>query len=152
LAALSLSLSQIQPNQAQPGCAAKVNAMIISDSKTIRDIQAEFHRTFPGLKIEFYKQAHESGQGSPVKERIDADLKLKFVREVHNKEDFEIDPSMTVASFEQLMADRFGLNVQVFRKSGNLWMQTTSTDHWALREQNRKGSSSESHYNEKHNV
>ncbi|MBK6949217.1 MAG: hypothetical protein IPH16_15200 [Haliscomenobacter sp.] len=58
---------------------------------------------------------------------------------------------MTVREFEQAFYDTYGLNVQVFRRSGNIWIQTTATDSWTLAEQNRKGSSSERFFNEKHN-
>ena len=46
---------------------------------------------------------------------------------------------MKVGTFEQIMFDMFGLNVQVFRKSYNEWLQTWSTDMWSLEEQNRRG-------------
>ena len=33
----------------------------------------------------------------------------------------------------------YDLNVQVFRRSGNIWLQTTATDHLSLSAQNEKG-------------
>ena len=105
---------------------------------------------FPGLKLEFYAKAHGSGEGSPVQERLPGESQLSEVRTVNKEADLEIDPEMSVSQFEQLFAERYGLNVQVFRKSGNLWMQTTSTDHWSLALQNRKGGASAIHYKEKH--
>ncbi len=125
--------------------------MIISDNVTLQDIAFEFHRIFPGLKLEFYAQAHEEGEGSPVKERLDPGSSLKQAGKVTTEADLEFDPEMSVSELEQMLAERYGLNAQVFRKSGNLWMQTTSTDHWSLAQQNRKGGSSEIHYKEKHN-
>jgi hypothetical protein len=124
--------------------------MTISDQKTILAIQQEFHSKFPGLKIEFYSSKHIEGEGSPVKEQVSSGSLLKDVRKVHVEGDFTIDPESSVGDFEQSFYKRFGLNVQVFRKSGNLWMQTTSTDSWTLAEQNRKGGSSERHYKEKY--
>lgn len=122
--------------------------MIIAESKTIQEIQYEFHARFPGLKIEFYSSHHEAGKGSPIKEQLDPQRSLKSLRTKVSEADFLIKPEMTVAEFEQAFHDDFGLNVQVFRKSGNLWMQTTSTDGWTLASQNRKGGSSEQHYKE----
>jgi len=124
--------------------------MKISDDKTLQDISRAFHLMFPGLKIEFYASAHAEGEGSPSQERLSGALSLKEARTVHNSDDLKIDPDMTVSQLERLFAERYGLNAQVFRKSGNLWMQTTSTDHWTLAQQNRKGGSSEIHYKEKH--
>lgn len=124
--------------------------MRISDQKTLQDISREFHQMFPGLKLEFYASAHASGEGSPVQERLPGKSFLSKVRTINKEADLEIDPEMSVSKFEQLFAEQYGLNVQVFRKSGNLWMQTTSTDHWSLAQQNRKGGASEIHYKEKH--
>jgi hypothetical protein len=50
---------------------------------------------------------------------------------------------MTVAELERLFVENFGLNAQVFRRSGTLWLQTSATDNWTLAEQNRKGGHSE---------
>ncbi len=124
--------------------------MVISDDKTFRDIQREFNSKFPYLKLEFYSSRHGEGEGSPLQERIDPEQVLKNVRQIHNEGNIEVTGDVKVSDFEQAFHEKFGLNVQVFRKSGNLWMQTTSTDHWTLSEQNRKGGSSELHYKEKY--
>ncbi|MCB9037060.1 MAG: hypothetical protein H6557_10615 [Lewinellaceae bacterium] len=124
--------------------------MVISDDKTFRDIQKEFNSKFPYLKLEFYSSRHSEGEGSPVQERIDPEQLLKTARKIHNEGNLQVRSNLKVSTLEQMFHDKFGLNVQVFRKSGNLWMQTTSTDHWTLAEQNRKGGSSELHYKEKY--
>ena len=100
--------------------------------------------------MEFYYSHHEEGEGSPVKEQINQNELLKSARKVHTEGDFVIDEGMSVGRFEQSLYEQFGLNVQVFRKSGSLWLQTTSTDNWSLAEQNRKGTSSERHYKDKY--
>ena len=51
----------------------------------------------------------------------------------------DIEPTMTVASFEQTLLNQFGIAAQVFRKSGNLWLETTMTDQWSLAQQNEHG-------------
>ena len=40
---------------------------------------------------------------------------------------------------EKIFKDQFSLAVQVFRRSGNLWLETTMTDNWTLRQQNEHG-------------
>lgn len=126
--------------------------MIITDDKKLWDVQREFHEMFSHLRIEFYEGKHDTGEGSPVKDKLDGGLRLGNVRKLHTEGDFEVTGNTTVADFEQQFFDKYGLNVQVFRKSGNLWMQTTSTDHWTLNEQNRKGGSSEQHFKEKYKI
>lgn len=124
--------------------------MIITDKKNIREIQKEFNDKFPYLKIEFYTGKHKRGEGSPVVERLNPDQSIGAIRKVHTDGDLSIDGDLKVSHFEKMFLEKYGLNVQVFRKSGNLWMQTTTTDDWTLNEQNRKGGSSELHYKEKY--
>lgn len=124
--------------------------MIINDKKKIKDVQTEFQKKFPYLKIQFYSKPHDTNQGSTVREQLPDEMTIGEVRTVHNEGDFAINEQMTVADFERDFAKKFGLNAQVFRKSGDIWMQTTSTDNWTLAEQNRKGESSEKAFIEKY--
>ncbi len=125
--------------------------MWIKDDVILRDIQRTFHQMFPGLKIEFFSGHHEVGEGSPMKTRLDTARAIGEVRTKHTEGDLQIEGTMTVRTLETRFMDGYGLNVQVFRRSGSLWMQTTATDSWTLDEQNRKGGSSERLFNEKYN-
>ena len=52
--------------------------------------------------------------------------------------------TLLVASYALYYAtfgEVYGLGVQVFRKSGNVWLETTVTDSWTLKEQNDQGES-----------
>ncbi len=124
--------------------------MRIQDNMLLRDIQIGFRELFPNLKIEFYTGEHEEGGASPKREQLNATQSLAVVRTVHTEGDLELDPEMSVAALEGVFLERYGLNAQVFRRSGNLWMQTTATDSWSLAEQNRKGGSSRRHFAEKY--
>lgn len=124
--------------------------MTITDRKKLVEIQQAFAQKFPYLKIRFYTQPHESGKGSSVGEQLNENQTIGEVRQIHNEGDFAIKENMSVAEFELGFYEKFGLNVQVFRKSGSLWMQTTSTDSWTLAEQNRKGGSSEKAFIDKY--
>ncbi len=116
--------------------------MWIKDDMTISELQQAFSEKFPFLRIEFYSEPHEVGQGSPETKKIPADKKVGEVRLVHTEGDFRIDPKMKVADVETLFAEKYGLYVQVFRRSGQLWLQTTATDNWTLEEQNERGRAS----------
>lgn len=113
--------------------------MIITDEKKLVDIQREFNQKFPYLKLEFYGKPHEAGIGSSNKVILPALSKIGEVRNVHNSGDLSINGHLKVKSLEQLFHQQYGLNVQVFRRSGEIWLQTTSTDEWTLTEQNDKG-------------
>ncbi len=117
--------------------------MIISDHKKLKDIQKEFNEKFPFLKIEFYAHKHKWKEGSPVQETLDKEQTIGTVRTKHTEGDMSISGSQEVGTFEQNFYTQYGLSVQVFRKSGSLWLQTSTTDHWTLDKQNEKGALSE---------
>ncbi len=117
--------------------------MLIDNGKKIKDLQLEFHRAFPHLKLEFYEGSHRPGEASPARQQLDNEQLIDEVRSVHSKGDLRIREEMSVSELERLFLEKFGLNAQVFRRSGTLWLQTSATDHWTLAEQNRKGGHSE---------
>lgn len=123
--------------------------MKLKKQDTLAKIQSDFQTQFANLKIEFYKAAHQVGEGSSDREHLDSNLTLEDCGFEVESSLIELDPEMSVGAFEKEFSEKFNLFVQVFRKSGNLWMQTTSTDQWSLKEQNRKGGASEVHYQEK---
>lgn len=124
--------------------------MQITDKKKLKDIQQEFNEKFPYLKLEFYKGKHESGSPSPVGKQLDPEKTIGQVRTVHVEGDLGIDGHLKVSTLEDRFWEQYGLNVQVFRLSGNLWLQTSTTDQWTLAEQNRKGEHSAEAYKEMH--
>ena len=109
--------------------------IFISDSKTLGEIKKEFNERFPHLKLEFYGLSHKEGEGSPEKYHFDDSITVSKARSKHVDGHLSIIGSQNTKTLEQQFKDFYGLNVQVFRKSGKLWMQTTSTDHWTLEEQ-----------------
>ncbi len=111
----------------------------INDNTLIKHIKEEFNLLFPFLKIEFFNKSHQLGEGTP-KLQLTADTKtLGECRNMHNNGVLEIDPMMAVADLERSFKDEYGLNIQVFRKSGKVWLETTVTDKWSLKEQNSQG-------------
>lgn len=113
--------------------------ILINDSRTIKDIQEEFKANFPYLKIEFFSEPHKIGAPS-AKKSIKAPTKtIGECRTVHKKGSLTITPKMTVAELEQNFNKLFGLSVQVFRRSGKVWLETTRTDDWTLEVQNTQG-------------
>ena len=52
----------------------------------------------------------------------------------------EVAETMTVKELEKTLRDKFGLTVQVARKSGSIWLETTISDNWTLKQQNDHGS------------
>jgi hypothetical protein len=111
--------------------------LIIKPSSSIASIQQNFQAQFPYLKIEFYKVKHETGEASAKENTLSGALILEDVFPKLKEGIITLTPSLKVLELEQLFAKNFGISVQVFHKSGNVWLQTTRTDHWTLLEQNK---------------
>ena len=111
----------------------------INDHRKIFAIQEEFNTVFPYLKLEFFSKPHQS-QGATEKEFIKHPSKtLGECRTIHEDGNITITPHMTVDNLEQNFRDIYGLGAQVFRKSGNVWLETIETDGLTLEEQNEIG-------------
>lgn len=111
----------------------------IEDSISIEDIKKKFHQVYPYLKLEFFKSSHAEGRASEKNDLVKENTLLKEIRTKHNEGDFVFTPDNTVNDVEQGFETLFGVHAQVFRKSKNLWLETTATDGWSLREQNNTG-------------
>lgn len=111
----------------------------ISDTVTIKSIQADFNAKYPFLKLEFFSRPHTTGKGSEKKYMKTEDAILRDFRRVHSSGDLSISDKMTVTELETLFKEHYGLYVQVFRRSGKLWLETTATDNWTLENQNEQG-------------
>lgn len=111
----------------------------ISGSKKISAIQKEFNDEFPFLKIEFFNHAHKTHRGSPKKDIINSGLTLKQSGKKASNGEIVLKENMKVSELEELFQSLFGLSVQIFRKSGRSWIETTVTDDWTLARQNEEG-------------
>ena len=109
----------------------------INDKKKISSIQKEFSQAFPYLKIEFFSKPHSVGSPSSKKTMKPSTKTIGECRTVHSSGTITISPKTTAAELEQNFLDIFGLSVQVFRKSGNAWLETTVTDSWSLEKMER---------------
>lgn len=112
--------------------------MKINEKSTLSAIQQEFIKQFPNVKIEFYKQTHAEGEGSPKSPIINGDLSIAEIQKEKNTGTIEIQGDMKVSEVEAAFASTFNVGAQVFRRSGNVWLQTTTTDELTLNEQNKK--------------
>lgn len=113
----------------------------INDRRKIFAVQEEFTTAFPYLKLEFFAKPHSPGGGSAKKFITQQSKTLGDCRTIHNKGNITITGNMTVGDLEQRFADVYGLGVQVFRRSGKVWLETTVTDNWTLDRQNQQGES-----------
>ena len=63
------------------------------------------------------------------------------MNEIFSKTELNLvmNEQMAVNELEEQFVSKFGLSAQVFRKSGNVWLETSATDSWSLRQQNDEG-------------
>jgi hypothetical protein len=100
-------------------------------------VKNQFHLEFPYLKLEFFSKRHKTFEATKQSLIIKDNIPLK---ELTAKEgNLEVHKDMTVEELEKSFLVKFGLNVQVFRKSGKSWLETTITDKWTLEKQNTQG-------------
>lgn len=111
----------------------------IDDKRKLVDIQKDFNALFPFLKLEFFKAPHKIGQGSAKNLLQDANKLVRDCRSSFPEGHLEIIDTMTVNQLEDLIFSSYGLAAQVFRKSGNVWLETSATDNWTLLQQNNEG-------------
>jgi hypothetical protein len=100
--------------------------MCIDKGKPIKEIQKEFNELYPFLKIELVEK------GNPT--RIVLDNKMPG-----NGNHINVDAKKTVAELEGDFLNYFNLPIQVFRRAGNLWIETSLTHDWSLEQQNKEG-------------
>lgn len=113
-------------------------SILVTNDKVLADIQREFSEKFSLLKLAFYSAEHQAGEGSSNQVLIDSSKTIGELRDGDATTEFSIHGNLKTSSLEESWFDTFGFAVQVFRKSGDLWLQTTTTDDWTLSEQQKE--------------
>jgi len=106
---------------------------------TIKDVQREFNAFYPYLKIEFFENSYPEDNPGQKSRRISGNKVVAEISKFNASGRIDMDGKRTVSQLENEFREAFGLPVQVFRKSGNLWIETTLTDNWTLDKQNSEG-------------
>lgn len=116
--------------------------LLLTNSKTIADAQEAFSQLFPHLKIEFFTRPHEDKAASWSKYMIFDHQKTLEEIGMLKEGVITLSNETITGEFEQFLSVRYGLFVQVFRKSMGTWLETTTTDKWTVGEQESKGKES----------
>jgi hypothetical protein len=117
----------------------------ISEEAIISNIQNDFREAYPFLTLEFYRQPHEEGEHCNEMEKLSPDTPIDDIRMMHTFGWIDISKQRSAAEVEYDFRHQLGLSVQVMRKSGAMWVQTTKTDHWTLQQLNEEGKLAEKH-------
>lgn len=118
--------------------------LTIAPSKTIGQIQDQFATFFPNLKPVFFTKPHKAYKGSHAKFIVsDRDTLLSSLSpDVPESAELLLELEMPVWQLERLFENEYGLHVQLFRRSGNTWLETSVTDDLTLEQQEKKAQDS----------
>jgi hypothetical protein len=114
-------------------------SVVVLPQTKLSEIQDIFKEKFPFLKIEFFKNENKKSVGPLRDQLVNPE---KTVGEISvNKVGVTIlfEVGTQVSHLEKDFKEKLGLFVQVFRRSGNVWLQTTRTVEWTLGDQNEHG-------------
>lgn len=103
----------------------------------ISEVWLQFNNAYPFLSIDFYKYVQPL-QGIATRQKINSATSLANAGMLREGE-VDISESTTVRQLEQDFINKFGLAVHVSRKSGNIWLETSISDNWTLKQQNEHG-------------
>ncbi|MEP6684301.1 MAG: hypothetical protein ABJA35_13625 [Parafilimonas sp.] len=116
--------------------------LFIGKDSLAEDVKKVFTACYPFLKIEFYKRPLNNSQYK--KEVIPLHLPLIQAKELC-KTEINIEKDKTVAELEHDFS-LIGLKAEVFRKSGNVWVETSLTNNWTLQQQNTEAEELSRHF------
>ncbi len=118
----------------------------ISKGSSLKNIQKQFSEFYPFLKIEFFKKI-------PVDQPLyKAELfsAADIVRYIDGAKDgfvnIDVSRKKTITDVEKDFEKMLGISAHVFRKSGNVWVETTLTNDWSLEDQNEEAKQISSHF------
>lgn len=114
--------------------------IIIDDSFTLADIQKEFKKHFHSLKLEFFEFKPENEELINSESIIeDRNKTLGEIRHTHIPGNISINGHQKVSTLEQNFKQSFGINIMVYRRSGDTWLQIEDEHNFTLSEENKKG-------------
>jgi hypothetical protein len=111
--------------------------IIIKKDSLVRDVQDQFTGYFPFLKIEFLKGSFE-GRAFFKKEYATPDDFFKRIPSLKSEGEITLDFKQAISELEKHFKEYYGVSIHIFRKAGNVWIETTLTNDWTLERQNKE--------------
>ncbi|WP_207492406.1 hypothetical protein [Aridibaculum aurantiacum] len=110
----------------------------INNDTVVKNLQAQFNNLYPYLKIEFLA-APKRQNGYSRAEKVPASATFRALYTLDKEVAIDVNRNRTVAEVEHDFKENTGLSIQLYRKSGNVWIETSLTDDWTLGRQNDAG-------------
>ena len=111
--------------------------ILINNNSLWIDVQSAFCGHYRFLKIEFTE--NQNGMKVSRSQRINNQLCVKHLTNVNNPCTINISNDRMVSEVTLDFKNKLGLNVELFRKSGNVWNVISITSNWTLENQNAAG-------------
>jgi hypothetical protein len=107
------------------------------DRQFLREVEKEFNTMYPFLRIQLATSGSEK-QGIAGYQGADNEALRSMARSLLLN-DLQVNDTMKVRDLETGLKDTLATIVQIFRKSGNFWIETKMTRDWTLKQQNDYG-------------
>ena len=114
-------------------------SITLNPTTHVEEIKSAFSAIFPYLKWEFFTAPHKAKEGNTKKDMVAGNPKVCDLTDLKGNIQIDFSEQTTVQELEKKIEDQLGLHIQVFRRSGNIWLETTVTDEWTLSFQNEQG-------------
>jgi hypothetical protein len=118
--------------------------IIIEKGSKVKCVQVQFNGHYPFLKLMFFKD-RSTGRALLIS-ACGSEESLEKLPGFIGPATISIDGQRTVAQLEKDFKEQVGLFAQVFRRTGNLWIETTLTNTWTLERQNKEGEQISTHF------
>jgi hypothetical protein len=118
--------------------------LFIEKGTLVEEVKKIFTTCYPFLKLELYKKPLTNFLYK--KEVISSNLPLIQTKKP-GKTIINIEENKTVADLESDFS-MIGLKAEIFRKSGNVWVETSLTSNWTLQQQNAEAKEISMHFND----
>jgi hypothetical protein len=116
--------------------------LFLENESTVEELKKMFTNYYPYLRLDLYKKPANKKDISTHKEG----WRLNKFTNLSGKTVIDINSDVTVAELENQFA-AVGLLSEIFRKSGNVWVETSLTNNWSLQQQNAEGEEISRHFN-----
>lgn len=114
----------------------QVMRLIIHPEDSIKKVQKEIQKEYPNIKIEFFSKEHKKGKITNVKfQYFNKDITMESIG-LHKKMELDLNDDTVIWDIEKKFEHLGNLHVQVFRRGGEVWLETTKSDNWTLSKAN----------------
>lgn len=119
----------------------RAEILSINQETSVQNIQSDFTAIYPFLKLDFFRFVQPVWKTGAGPERIFPQEKIMRYSKKNTCSTISVEEYKTVQQLTDDFALLLDLTVQILRKAGNVWIETSLTLAWTLGQQNREGES-----------